>query len=190
MLPQPSPRDAVVLGFTAHAVIVADVDPAWVAARLPPGDLSAPLGPAFLARLSAHLGRRINGIDVLCVTGPLPGLPPVPLSRVAASGHPRAARARRYRDRVQVWEAEGGVVILGTGVGGRWEVAVEVTPQGRGNGLGRRLAAAARYLVPDGEPLWAQVAPANAASVRAFLAAGYRPVGAEALLTTPDLRAR
>jgi RimJ/RimL family protein N-acetyltransferase len=31
------------------------------------------------------------------------------------------------------------------------------------------------------EPLWAQVAPANVASLRAFLAAGYRPVGAEVL---------
>jgi hypothetical protein len=30
--------------------------------------------------------------------------------------------------------------------------------------------------------VWAQVSPGNAASVRAFLAAGYRPVGAEALL--------
>jgi RimJ/RimL family protein N-acetyltransferase len=35
--------------------------------------------------------------------------------------------------------------------------------------------------------VWAQIAPANAASVRAFLAAGFRPVGAEALLNrVPD----
>jgi RimJ/RimL family protein N-acetyltransferase len=47
--------------------------------------------------------------------------------------------------------------------------------------------------VPDGpsDPprttpkIWAQVAPGNAASVRAFLAAGYQPVGAEALLVLP-----
>ena len=32
-----------------------------------------------------------------------------------------------------------------------------------------------------GVQLWAQVAPANTASLRAFLAAGYRPVGAEVL---------
>jgi hypothetical protein len=44
------------------------------------------------------------------------------------------------------------------------------------------LAAAARALAPERRPIWAQVAPGNAASVRAFLAAGYRPVGAEALL--------
>jgi hypothetical protein len=36
-------------------------------------------------------------------------------------------------------------------------------------------------LAPRGEPLFAQVAPGNAASLRAFLAAGYRPVGAEVL---------
>jgi L-amino acid N-acyltransferase YncA len=51
----------------------------------------------------------------------------------------------------------------------------------RNSGLGRRLAVAARHLVPD-RPVWAQIAPGNAASVRAFLAAGFRPVGAEALL--------
>jgi L-amino acid N-acyltransferase YncA len=65
---------------------------------------------------------------------------------------------------------------------------VEVDTARRGAGLGRTLAAAARHLVPDGAPLWAQVAPGNAASMRAFLAAGFEPVGAEALLTgNPEL---
>ncbi|MGY1751416.1 hypothetical protein [Modestobacter sp. SYSU DS0511] len=36
-------------------------------------------------------------------------------------------------------------------------------------------------LVPDGEPLWAQVAPADTASLRSFLTAGWCPVGAEVL---------
>jgi L-amino acid N-acyltransferase YncA len=60
-------------------------------------------------------------------------------------------------------------------------VAVEVDEDHRGRGLGRALAAAARHLVPGGAPLWAQITPGNAASVRAFLAAGYQPVGAEVL---------
>jgi L-amino acid N-acyltransferase YncA len=77
------------------------------------------------------------------------------------------------------------VLLLGRGVAGRWEVAVEVDPDRRGRGLGAELAVAARRLVPGGAALWAQIAPGNAASVRAFLAAGFRPVGAEALLT-PD----
>ena len=62
-------------------------------------------------------------------------------------------------------------------------MAIEVDPDQRGRGVGTRLAMAARHLVPGGAPLWAQIAPANAASVRAFLAAGFRPVGAEALLS-------
>ena len=96
--------------------------------------------------------------------------------------HPRIARALRYRDDVRAWLADGGVVLLGRGVAGRWEVAIEVEPGHRGQGLGALLAIAARHLVPAGRPLWAQIAPGNAASVRAFLAAGFRPVGAEALL--------
>lgn len=105
ILLQPSPRDAGVIGLTAHAVIFIDADPAWVAALLPPGDLSGPLTPAFLQALCRQTGRRAHSVDVLAT-------------------------------------------------------------------------------VPGGAPLWAQVAPANAASMRAFLAAGFVPVGAEALLTT------
>jgi RimJ/RimL family protein N-acetyltransferase len=41
-------------------------------------------------------------------------------------------------------------------------------------------------MVPAGELIWAQVAPGNAASLRAFLAAGFTAIGAETLiLTTP-----
>lgn len=68
---------------------------------------------------------------------------------------------------------------------GRWPI--EVDPGYRGHGLGRALASAARHLVPGDRPVWAQIAPANAASVRTFLAAGFRPVGAEALLTHSEL---
>jgi RimJ/RimL family protein N-acetyltransferase len=38
--------------------------------------------------------------------------------------------------------------------------------------------------VPAEAVVWAQIAPGNAASVRAFLAAGFQPVGAEALLVS------
>jgi hypothetical protein len=182
LLPQPSPRDAGVFGFTAHAVIFADVDPDWVAGQLPPGDLGAPMLPAFLASLAGRIGRRAHGIDMLCLTTPLPGPPPLPLAPLTDSEHPRVARAHRYRDQVQVWEAGEGVVLLGRGVAQRWEVAVEVDPAARGKGLGRALATAARHLAPPDVTLWAQVSPGNAASVRAFLAAGFTPVGAEALL--------
>ncbi|QHY93591.1 hypothetical protein SSPS47_00405 [Streptomyces sp. S4.7] len=83
---------------------------------------------------------------------------------------------------MRVWAADGGVVILGRGVAGRWETAIEVDEGARHRGLGRALATAARHLVPAGEQVWSQQAAGNARSVRAFQAAGVRPVGAEALL--------
>jgi GNAT superfamily N-acetyltransferase len=220
VLPQPSARDAGVISFTAHSVIFTDADPEWVRAQLPPDDLSGPLLPPFLQTICAHTGRRVNNIDVLCVTRPLPGPPSLaltplpspapaspapsppaspapaspalsppaspalspPASPASSAGAARLARALRYRDDVRGWEMPGGIVLLGRGVAGRWEISVEVEPEYRGMGLGRDLVTAARHLVPGGEPLWAQIAPGNAASVRAFLAAGYKPVGAEALL--------
>jgi hypothetical protein len=75
--------------------------------------------------------------------------------------------------------------MIGRGVAGRREVAVEVEPGRRGIGVGRKAVLAARHLVPPDEPLWAQIAPGNAASVRAFLAAGFVPVGAEVLFIRP-----
>jgi hypothetical protein len=182
ILPQASPREAGVLAFTAHSVIFTDVDPAWVRGRLAPGDLSAPVLPSFLAALCAKTGHQANCADMLCVAAAQPGPPDMALNPTRAADHPRVARALRYRDDVRTWEVPGGVLTLGRGVAGRWEVAVEIDPDRRGRGLGRGLAAAARHLVPDGAPLWAQITPGNAASVRAFLAAGYRPVGSEVLL--------
>jgi GNAT superfamily N-acetyltransferase len=164
--------------------VAAEVDPDWVAGLLPPEDLSAPLNPPFMRALEEKIGRRVNNLDIVLTSAPQPAPPALPLREVSDSTHPRVRRAQRYRDEVRVWETESGrgVVVLGRGLAGRWEVAVEVAPEAQGRGVGRALAMAARSLVPEDRPLWAQIAPGNAASVRAFLAAGYDPVGAEALL--------
>ena len=151
-------------------------------AQLPADDLAGPLSPAFLQALCEHTNRQAHGIDMLCIASPLPGPPRVALTQDPGLVHPRLTRARHYRDDVRAWRAEGGVVTIGRGIASRWEASVEVDPDHRGAGLGRALAEAARHLVPGGSPLWAQIAPANAASVRAFLAAGFSPVGAEAHL--------
>jgi ribosomal protein S18 acetylase RimI-like enzyme len=182
VLPQPSERDCGVFGFTGHAVIFTDADPDWVIAQLPSGNLSAPLSSAFLQELAVATNRRAGSVDMLSCARSLEGPPPVELVPEPESTHTRVLRALNYRDEVQAWRADGGIVLLGRGVAGRLETAIEVDPRRRGEGLGRRLAVAARHLIPDGAVLWAQVAPANAASVRAFLAAGFTPVGAEVLL--------
>ncbi|PZG17373.1 GNAT family N-acetyltransferase [Nonomuraea aridisoli] len=184
VVPQPSARDLGVLAFTAHSVVFADVEPEWVRERLPAGDLSAPLSPPFLQDLGVRTRRHVGTIDLLVLAAPVADPARVPLREVTGDGHPRVERALRHRDAVRVWAAEGGVVTVGRGVAGRWEVAVEVEPGHRGRGLGRLLAEAARHLCPG--PIWAQIAPGNAASVRAFLAAGYVPMGAEVLLTEQE----
>ncbi|MFG3494734.1 GNAT family N-acetyltransferase [Streptomyces sp. NPDC047928] len=184
IVPQPGPRDAGVLAFTAHSVVFTDEDPEWVRAELAAtasDALAAAMNPGFLVALMARTGRRMDTIDMLTVAGALPGEPPVPLREIEDPDHPRVVRARKYRDDVRVWRADGGVVILGRAVAGRWEAAVEVDEDARGRGLGPRLAVAARHLVPD-TAVWAQQPPGNARSVRTFQAAGYRPVCSEALL--------
>jgi GNAT superfamily N-acetyltransferase len=176
---------AAVLGFTAHHVVVADVDPSWVSARLPPGDLSAPLGAAFVAALASHLGRRAGALDVVLVASGRAGDAPVALTPTDDHAHPRVRRALHHRRDVRAFAAERdtGVVVIGRGLAGRWEAAFEVDAAARGRGLGRRLAAAALHLVPEHEPVFLQVSPGNVASLHAVLAAGFTPIGSEVLLT-------
>jgi GNAT superfamily N-acetyltransferase len=142
-------------GAPPRELMLAEIDPAWPGP--PPGEPSA-------AAVRAEAG-------------------PTPTAPIPAGRHARIARALHYRDEVRAWQTAGGVIVLGRGVAGRWETAIEVDPQHRGAGLGGQLASAARHLVPQGEAVWAQIAPGNAASVRAFLRAGFRPVGAEVLLS-------
>ena len=184
VVPQPSPRTAGVLAFTAHSVVFTDEDPAWVHEALRAVDcdaLAAPMNPRFLAALAERTGRTSETVDAVLVGGPLPGEPPLALKEIEDARHPRVVYARGRRDDVRAWTAEGGVLVTGRGVAGRLEVSVEVDDGVRHKGLGRLLVTAARHL-SAGEPLWAQVAPGNARSMRAFQAAGFRPVGAELLL--------
>ncbi len=183
VVPQPSPRDAGVLSFTAHSVVFTDEDPDWVYDTLraiPCDPLCATMNARFLTALMDRTGREQETIDALLVAGPLPGRPELALTELTGPDHSRVAYARARRDEVRAWGVDGGVLVLGRGVAGRLEVSVEVAEGARQRGLGRALVTAARRLA--GEPLWAQVAPGNARSVRAFQAAGYLPVGAEALL--------
>jgi GNAT superfamily N-acetyltransferase len=192
---QPPGPVAAVLGFTAHHVIAADVDPAWVHHTLPPDDLGAPMAATFVAALASRIGRRPGSLDVVLVAAGADGDPPVELVElvdVAPPDHPRVERARRYRQELRVWQtADGaGLVAVGRGLAARWEAAYEVELDARGRGLGRRLVSAARHLVPTGAHLWLEIAPGNVASLRSALAAGYTPVGAEVLMPEPAAERR
>ncbi|MFJ2768124.1 GNAT family N-acetyltransferase [Streptomyces sp. NPDC087300] len=188
VVPQPGHRDAGVVAFTAHSVVFTDEDPRWVRSALGALDcdpLAASLNARFLAAFMDRTGRTVDTVDLLTVAPALPGgpVPGLGLREIDDPDHPRVARARKRRDDVRVWASDGGgVLVIGRGVAGRWETSVEVGEDARHRGLGRELARAARHLVPHGDMVWAQQAPGNARSVRAFQAAGYRPVGAEALL--------
>ncbi|MFB7663302.1 GNAT family N-acetyltransferase [Kitasatospora sp. NPDC056138] len=185
VVPQPNEREAGVIAFSAHAVVFTEEDPAWIRetiAASPADQLAAPMSPFFLSAFAERTGRVINTIDLLTVADRLPGEPPLPMRQIEDHEHPRIVRALLFRDDVRAWTTPGGVLVLGRGVAGRWEAAIEVDPQARGRGLGRALAVTARHLLPEGEHLWAQQSPGNATSVRTFQAAGYRPVGSEALL--------
>jgi GNAT superfamily N-acetyltransferase len=179
----PGPVDAIV-SFTAHLVVAAGVRAGDVRERLPEGDFANWMHPSFLVWLGDRLGSRPGSHDLVLAATGTPADQDLEL-RLAAGPyrHPRVEYASRHRTDVRVFTDadELGVLVIGRGLANRWEFAFEVEPAGRNRGLGRRLAIAARGCVPEGEPLFAQVAPGNAASVRSVLAAGFRPIGSEVL---------
>jgi len=95
--------------------------------------------------------------------------------------HPRVARSRTHRRDVRVYGDDAGLVTIGRGLVDRLELSVEVVA-GAPAGAGPRLIRETLALIPVGNVVFAQVAPGNAASLRAFLSCGFTPIGAETLL--------
>jgi hypothetical protein len=124
-------------------------------------------------------------LDVVLAAVAGPGQPEIDL--VAAEetfAHTRLARARHYRSEVRcLRDARGGLLTIGNGLAGRIEVSIEVEAAAEGMGLGTSLARSALGIVGSGTAVFAQVSPGNVASLRCFLAAGYRPIGAEVLFS-------
>src|SRR5207249_4759974 len=123
----PGPSDAV-LGFTAHHVVAADLDLQEVLAHLPIDDIGAAMDVRFLAWLGRRLDAEPGMVDAVLAADPLDGDPDLPLIEVAATEHPRARRAMRYRSGLRVFEDEGhgAVLTIGRGLAGRVEVSLEV----------------------------------------------------------------
>ena len=176
MAPMPGDHHAVV-EFTGHSFVLTDRTHDELAARGADGfgGASAP----DLLRWLAGPGGWIGSHDCVLVAGGTGGgrLP----ERHDLEDHPRVVRSRQHRRDVRVYGDATGLVTIGRGLVGRLEVSVEVF-DGVAAGAGRRLIAAALARVGVDEVVFAQVAPGNAASLRAFLSCGFEPIGAETLL--------
>jgi len=183
VVPAPRGARAAIVGFTGHHVVAADVDPAWVAAMCPPWAFERPFGAEFVVALAARTRGRAGTLDLVLHAGTLtdPGIDLRPATD--AEMHDALADEPNPRRDHRVWRTPdgAGLLILGRGLEDRWEAAIEVAPAARGRGLGRALPRAARTLAPNGDGVIAQIAPGNVASVRAAVAAGFRPVAAELL---------
>jgi citrate lyase synthetase len=97
------------------------------------------------------------------------------------AGHNRVARAIHHRSDVEVWTTHDNeqVAIFGSGVAGRLELSVEIASALRGRGMASDLITEALLTQEQGTSVFAQVSPGNVASLRSFLAAGFKPICSE-----------
>ncbi|MFE9312097.1 hypothetical protein ACIQCF_09415 [Streptomyces sp. NPDC088353] len=168
------------VAFTGHAVIATALPAPDVQAQGPDG-YGASMAPDFLRYLAGPEGW-IDSVDVTLVARGTPAPRRLP-ERLDADDHPRVRRARSLRTDVRVYGDERGLVTLADGLAGRREMSIELNHPGSGAaGLGRSLLRDALTVLPAGEPVFAAVAPGNARSLRAFLAAGCTPLGSEVVV--------
>jgi hypothetical protein len=178
------------VAFTGHAVIATAL-PAATVHGLKPDGYGASLAPELLRALAGPDG----AVGVVDVTLAARGTGPAGTGTGSATagsalrerrdldGHPRVRYARRLRSAVRTFADERGLVTLSRGLAGRREVSIELhDPGGGARGCGRSLLRDALAHVPAGEPLFAAVSPGNARSLRAFLAAGFTPLGSEVII--------
>jgi hypothetical protein len=167
-----------VVEFTGHAVVLTAHRPGEVIAQGADGfgGASHPDVVRWLAGPDGWIGSH----DVVLVARGSGGGSLPESTRLA--DHPRVVRSRAHRRDVRVHADATGVVTLGRGLVDRRELSVEVFVDAGGQGHGRRLITEGLALAEAGDLVWAQVAPGNAASLRAFLSCGFVPVGAETLI--------
>ncbi len=177
------PRDAdgthAVVELTGHSFVLTD-RPALDLLALGADGFGGCTHPDVL-RWLAGPGGWIGSLDAVLVAAARPGEQLA--ERRDLEHHPRVERARAHRREVRVYGDERGLLTLGRGLAGRLELSVELHDEtGRSDGAGRALIGAGLAAAPPGDLVWAQVSPGNAASLRAFLACGFVPVGSEILL--------
>lgn len=166
-----------VLSMTGRAYIATTRSVDSVLAHEPDGYGRA-VDPRFIVWLAGPDGWCDCLDAVLVAVGTGVGGPPL---RPDLADHPRANHARLVRDEVTVYGDNRGLVTLGRGIGGLAELGIELR-SGTERGAGRSLIRNSLGLIERGEPVVASVAPGNARALRAFLAAGFTPVGSVQLV--------
>ncbi|MFF4824858.1 hypothetical protein ACFY20_17820 [Streptomyces sp. NPDC001312] len=168
------------VAFTGHAVVATALSTSDIQAQGPDG-YGASMAPDFLRYLAGREGW-IDSVDATLVARGVPAPRRLP-ERLDVDDHPRVRHAQALRTDVRVYGDERGLVTLAGGLAGRREMSIELNDAGSSaTGLGRSLLRDALTLLPAGEPVFAAVAPGNARSLRAFLAAGYCPLGSEVII--------
>ena len=179
VLPPDGDGTHAVVELTAHSYVLTDRPAEEVLARGADG-FGGSTHPDVLRWLAREDGW-IGSLDVVLVATARPGERLT--VRTDLDHHPRVRRARAHRRDVRVYGDDRGLLTLGRGLAGRLELSVELHGEtGRSDGAGRALISAGLAVARRGELVWAQVSPGNAASLRAFLACGFVPVGSEVLL--------
>jgi hypothetical protein len=172
-----------VISFTGHAVFAVAPDiPDHRLASLGADGFGGAHDPRLIAALAGPEGW-IDCLDMLMAGrgAARPSARPPLVDRPDLASHPRAEFAARIRSHPRVLgypdPDRSALAIISQGIAGLTELSFELEPRQRGRGGGSRLAADALSLVPAGQLAVAAVAPGNAASVRALLAAGFLPLG-------------
>lgn len=171
------------VAFTGHAVLAVAADiPDRLLASLGADGFGGAHDPRLITALAGP-GGWIDSLDILMTghgTGH-PGALPRLAGRPDLAAHPRAGFAARIRDQVRVLgyadPGRSALAVTGLGIAGLTELSFELEPGRRGQGGGTGLVRDALTAIPSGELVLAAVAPGNAASVRALLAAGFIPLG-------------
>lgn len=175
------------MSFTGYAVIATGRPAEEVLARSPDGYGGA-LAPGFLLWLAGEDGR--VGCQDAVLVAPGEGGADRDLSRHHdLDAHSRVRHAQALRSDVRVYGDDTGFVTVGVGLGGLTEMSVEITA-GHGLGHGRSLIRRGLTLVDPADVVVAQVTPGNARSLRAFLAAGFVPIGSAVAVTPGGNRSR
>lgn len=171
---------SAVVSMTGHAFVATHAGAAGFA-DLGLDGYGGAVQPAVLQRLAGCHGD-IGVLDVLLVHHGRGGGSHRLRPRLDLDGHPRVRHARALRSDVEVYADDRALLTLAVGLAGRTELSIEAFGGSTAHPNGRHVIADGLGLVPAGVPVFAAVAPGNARSLRAFLAAGFTALGSEVII--------